>query len=84
MRSWSPRYATTGGLTVYPPVTGQWLSPSGVLFRERMIPVRIACTSGQKDEIADLTARHYAQEAIFYYLVSERVVIKHYGKGRPE
>lgn len=73
--------AISGGLTVYPPAKGQWVSPSGVVFTERMIPVRVACTDEQIDRIADLTARYYTQEAVLYYLVSERVVIKHYPQG---
>lgn len=69
----------TGGLTIIPPIKGEWVnSADGKLFRERMIPVRIACSSEQIDKIADITAKYYSQKAIMYYLVSEHVVIKHY------
>lgn len=73
--------AVSGGLTIFPPTKGQWLSRTGELFVERMIPVRIACTEKQIEEIADLTAHYYEQLAVLYYLVSSKVVIKHYTKG---
>lgn len=68
----------TGGLTVIPPVKGQWVSNNGNLFQERMIPVRIACTPDQIDRIADMTAKYYSQLAIMFYLISENVTIKNY------
>jgi hypothetical protein len=71
----------TGGLTIMTPAKGQWVSPSGDLFVERMIPVRIMCTADQIEEIADMTAAHYNQLAIFYYLVSNFVKIKYYDKS---
>ena len=70
--------AITGGLTITPPVKGQWVSIDGELFNERMIPVRIACTETQIDAIADITAKYYNQKAIFYYLISTTVIIKKY------
>lgn len=68
----------TGGLTIIPPVKGEWVSDCGHLFRERMIPVRIACTEEQIEEIADMTAAYYKQLAIMYYLLSNEVKIKKY------
>ena len=70
--------AITGGLTVLAPARGQWVSPAGELFVERMIPVRIACTESQIGAIADMTAGYYEQLAVMYYRVSDRVVVKHY------
>lgn len=70
--------AITGGLTIIPPVKGQWVSSEGQLFAERMIPVRIACTTPQINKIADMTAKYYAQKAILFYLVSTNVTIKNY------
>jgi len=69
--------AISGGLTVLPPAKGQWLSPSGTLFAERMIPVRISCSEEKMHHIADMTLVYYDQEAVFYYLVTEKVFIKH-------
>ncbi len=78
-RVWDAKVrAISGGLTICVPAKGQWVSPDGVLFAERMIPVRIACTEQQIEQIADLTANYYDQNAVLYWLVSERVVIKHY------
>lgn len=71
----------TGGLTIIPPVKGEWIRSDGKLFQERMIPVRIACTPEQMDQIADMTAKYYNQLAIMYYLVSKEVTIKNYNNG---
>lgn len=68
----------TGGLTIIQPIKGQWISSEGELFKERMIPVRIACSQEQIDKIADITAEYYNQKAIMYYLISEEVTIKNY------
>lgn len=70
----------TGGLTVMMPAKGQWVSPDGVLFAERMIPVRIMCTAEQIGKIADLTAAFYEQEAVMFYKISDDVQIIHYVK----
>ncbi len=68
----------SNGLTILMPGKGQWVSPNGELFVERMIPVRIACTEEQINQIADLTADYYKQQAVMYYLLSCNVVIKNY------
>ncbi len=68
----------TGGLTIMPPVRGQWISQDDELYQERMIPVRIACTREQMDTIADMTAKFYQQIAIMFYHISSEVVIKTY------
>jgi hypothetical protein len=79
-RAWDARVRTiTGGLTILAPTKGQWVSPQGELFSERMIPVRIACTEEQIERIADMTARFYEQKAVLFYMVSDHVRIKHYG-----
>jgi hypothetical protein len=78
-RVWDAKVrAITNGLTVLHPVKGQWVAPDGTLFAERMIPVRIACTEAQIEDIADLTVIYYEQKAVMFYRVSDRVTIKHY------
>lgn len=82
-RVWDSKVrAMTGGLTLVPPVKGEWISAEGELFRERMIPVRIACTPEQIEQIADMTAKYYNQLAIMYYLISKEVIIKKYQYGK--
>jgi hypothetical protein len=82
-RVWDAKVrAISGGLTVLSPARGQWVSPDGRLFHERMIPVRIACEPDQMEAIADLTARYYEQLAILYYRVSDHVRIKHYDSAK--
>lgn len=68
----------TGGLTVMPPVRGQWKAIKGLLVIERMIPVRIACTEEEINQIADMTAGFYDQDAVMFYCISEKVFIKDY------
>ncbi len=70
--------AISSGLTIFSVAKGQWQSPEGTLFIERMIPVRIVCTEEQINTIADMTAQYYRQEAILFYLISTKAVIKHY------
>ncbi len=82
-REWDRRVRRiTGGLTVLPPTKGQWVSPSGELFAERMIPVRIAADAFQIAQIADMTAKFYDQEAIMYYKISDEITIQHYDSER--
>jgi hypothetical protein len=64
-----------GGLTIFTPAKGQWISPTGDLFHERMIPVRIACTEDQIDQILKMTREYYDQEAVMAYQISSKVKI---------
>jgi hypothetical protein len=76
-RAWDTQVQRiTGGLTIMRPTIGKWVSPSGDLFRDRMIPVRVACTSAQLDEIVRRTLNHYPDQiAIFAYKISDEVKI---------
>lgn len=75
-RVWDARVrAITGGLTILTPAKGQWISPDGVLFHERMIPVRLACTENQIDQIIEMTLKYYNQKAIMAYQVSSKVKV---------
>ncbi len=66
-----------GGLTILKTAKGVWESPDGQIFREEMIPVRIACTEEQINQIINLTIEHYDQEAVMAYRVSDKVIITH-------
>jgi hypothetical protein len=66
----------SGGLSILTPIRGIWLNPDHVEFKERMIPVRIACTEQQINQIADFTLVHYKQEAVMFYLLTDKVFIK--------
>jgi hypothetical protein len=85
-RVWDQKVRTiTGGLTIHTPTKGQWVAPDGKLFQERMIPVQIVCTDDEIIQIADMTAQYYEQEAIMYFMVTSKVVIRQYplrGGGR--
>jgi hypothetical protein len=75
--------AISGGLTIMSPAKGQWKAPSGELFIERMIPVRIVATRAQISEIIDMTMEYYDQLAILCYKISDEVILKHRGTGWP-
>lgn len=77
-RVWDSKvYKITGGLTILTPGKGKWLSKTGKLFEERMIPVRISGTREQIEQIIDFTLTYYDQEAILAYKISEEVILKH-------
>ena len=67
----------SGGLTIMPKAKGQWISPSGTLFVEQMIPVRILATKSEIESIVDLTIKYYSQEAVLAYKVSDDVILKY-------
>jgi hypothetical protein len=71
----------TGGLTIMSPNKGQWISPDGKLFKERMIPVRIMCNPTEIEEIAQMTARYYNQQAVMFFKVTDTVEIRYYDEG---
>jgi len=63
------------GLTIMTPSKGQWVSPHGTLFVERMIPVRIIASREEVQEIVRMTAEYYSQEAVLCYKVSDEVIL---------
>lgn len=65
----------SNGLTIYKPVRGHWLGDDGIV-EETMIPVRIACSTEQIDKIAAIMLEHYEQQAVMYYLITDKVFIK--------
>lgn len=75
-RVWDEKVrAIAGGLTILRPAKGQWKSPAGEIFVERMIPVRILCSQDDIEKIAKMTAVYYDQLAVLYYKVSDYAVI---------
>ncbi len=77
-RVWDAKVrALTNGLTILTPAKGQWVSPAGDLYSERMIPVRILCTRSEIEKIVDLTMKYYNQLAILAYKISDEVILKH-------
>lgn len=80
-QAWDGRVRSlANGLTVLKTVKGQWVSPEGDLFREPMIPVRVACTEEDMAHIADITALHYKQQAVMFYLVSQKIAVLYYNE----
>ena len=74
----------TGGLTIHRAARGQWEDRDGKLYKEIMIPVRIACTQEQIKQIAEFTIKHYKQKAVFVTLVSEKTLIFYAEGEAPE
>lgn len=77
-RQWDEKVrGISGGLTIHRVAKGQWVSPTGKLHRELMIPVRIACSEKEIGKIMQITLEHYQQEAVYASLVSEKALILH-------
>ena len=67
----------TGGMTIHQPAKGDWVSPDGTLFRDKMIPVRVMCTEPEIEEIIKFTIDHYSQLAVLAYEVSNNVKMRY-------
>lgn len=77
-RVWDEKVrAITGGLTILTPAKGQWVSPEGELFVERMIPVRIVASREEIEQVIDMTITYYDQLAVLCYKVSDEVILKY-------
>lgn len=66
-----------GGLTIMKTAKGEWINPDGVLYSDRMIPVRIKCKRSDIKKIIDFTIKHYDQEAVLAYNISNEIILKH-------
>jgi len=64
------------GLTIMKSSKGEWVSPVGKLYKDRMIPVRIQCSRKQFEDIIKFTVKHYDQEAVLGYKVSDDVIME--------
>lgn len=67
----------TGGLTIHRVAKGEWVNDDGKIYKDKMIPVHISCTEEEIDKIQDFTIKHYNQEAVTAYAISEYVKIKY-------
>jgi hypothetical protein len=77
-RVWDKKVrAISNGLTILAPSKGQWISPDGELFIERMIPVRFIASREDAGKVIDITMVYYDQLAILCYLISDEVILKH-------
>lgn len=71
----------TGGLTINSPSKGQWVNSEGKIFTERVIPVRIMATEEEINQIVDFTIKHYHQEAVMFYKITNECFVK-YAEGK--
>ena len=67
----------SGGLTILKAGKGEWISPEGKKFYDKMIPIRVYCTEKEIDEIIAFTIKHYSQKAVMAYQISKNVKIVH-------
>lgn len=72
----------SNGLTILGAAKGHWVSPSGELHIEEVIPVRFICTSAEMKKIAKITGTHYMQEAVMFYRLSSKVTIMHFPQNK--
>ncbi len=54
-----------GGYSWLPEIDGAWVNSHCEVVKEKMIPIRVACTDENIKEIASFAKQHYEQEAIF-------------------
>jgi hypothetical protein len=75
-REWDRRVKSISkGLTIYTPSIGIWQDQTtGIEYRERMIPVRIACTRDEIIKIMNILKSHYDQIDVLAYKISEEVL----------
>ena len=77
-RVWDKKVADiTGGLTILAPAKGKWAPEPGSVLVERMIPVRIACSREQIEQIVDMTIKYYNQQAVLAYRISDAVILRY-------
>lgn len=65
------------GITILRGAKGEWKSPDGTVFRDRMIPCRIICTEEEIRKIVRFTIEHYRQEAVLAYKLSDTIILEH-------
>lgn len=66
-----------GGLTIMKSAKGEWISPDGRLFKDKMIPCRICCSHTHIRDIMLFALEHYKQESILAYMISNHVKMLH-------
>lgn len=71
------------GVTIMKTAKGEWVSPDGKLYIDRMIPCRIICSEEDINKIVNFTIDHYKQEAVLAYRISKRVVLRYKEKPVP-
>lgn len=75
-RNWDEQVRfIAGGLTIMRSAVGNWVSPNGDLFVERMIPCRVHCSRNTIEKIIQLTLEFYEQEAVLAYKISDEVIL---------
>src|ERR1035437_891881 len=74
----------TGGVTIMKTAKGQWVNPNGKLYLDRTIPCRIICTEEQIIKIIDFTIKHYNQEAVLAFKISDTVILRHKNEAKIE
>jgi len=65
----------SGGITIMRTAKGEWESPTGEQYMDRVIPVRMLCTVPQIKKIIDFTKKYYEQEVIMAYKVSNEIIM---------
>lgn len=63
-----------GGVTVAPAVEGQWLSPTGRVYIEPMIPVQVIMPESEVVPVATLIKNMFEQEGVCVVRLGEAVI----------
>lgn len=69
----------TFGMTILKPAKGQWVDKrDGVFYQDRVIPVMLIATLEEMKIIARITAKHYKQIAVMYFMMSSESYIDYF------
>lgn len=78
-REWDRRVGNileVEGVTILPPAKGKWVDEDGTVYKDRVIPVNLIATEKEMEKVADMTALHYDQIAVMYFLLSDKPFIR--------
>jgi hypothetical protein len=64
-----------GGITILRGAKGEWISPEGELYKDKIIPCRICCSFGDIKSIMEFALEHYNQKTIMAYKISDHVLM---------
>jgi hypothetical protein len=74
-RKWDKKAKeVSGGITFLGSAKGSWECPQGKVFEEKMIPVRIRCTTDEIKRISEYTLEHYRQQTVWAYEISSNII----------
>lgn len=72
----------TGGMSIWLPIKGKWVSPDGQHYNEDMIPVIVSCTADEMTLVCNTIAAHYAQLGVSRFKLSDDASVLMYPENQ--